>query len=124
MKKVDIEKIQGKIYTLRDTSVMLDFDLAELYGVETRILNRAVKRNSERFPDDFMFQFTKDELEDWRSQIVTSNSSLKMGLRRKPYAFTGQGVVMLSSVLSSHTAIQVNIQIIRTFVKMKQLISS
>ena len=123
MKKSEIQNIQSKIYTIRDTRVMLDFDLAELYGVETRALNQAVKRNRERFPDDFMFQFTEDELENWRSQFVTSNPDLKMGLRRKPYAFTEQGVAMLSSVLKSGAAIQMNIQIIRTFVKMRQLIS-
>lgn len=83
---------------------MLDRDLAELYGVETRVLNQAVKRNVERFPEDFMFQMTNDELEIWKSQIVMSNS-VKMGMRRNPYVFTELGVAMLSSVLASKTAI-------------------
>ena len=86
---------------------MIDRDLAELYGVETRALNQAVKRNIERFPDDFMFQLTPDEFEQWKSQIVMSNS-IKMGMRRMPYVFTELGVAMLSSVLNSKTAIQIN----------------
>lgn len=98
---------------------MLDRDLAELYGVETRALNQAVKRNSERFPEDFMFQLTDQEVTDWKSQIVMSNS-VKMGLRRKPYAFTELGVAMLSSVLNSKTAIQINIGIMRAFVAVRQ----
>ncbi|MBW1746619.1 MAG: ORF6N domain-containing protein, partial [Deltaproteobacteria bacterium] len=97
---------------------MLDRDLAELYGVETKQLKRAVRRNIDRFPSDFMFELTKKELEYWRCQIGTSNSD-KMGLRYKPMAFTEQGVAMLSSVLNSKRAIQVNIQIIRTFTKLR-----
>jgi len=93
---------------------MLDRDLAEIYGVETKVLNQAVKRNIERFPSDFMFQLTEKEMQDWRSQFVTSNS-IKMGLRRKPYAFTELGVAMLSSVLNSKTAIQINMGIMRAF---------
>lgn len=85
---------------------------------------QAVKRNINRFPEDFMFQMTKEELENWRSQFVTSNPSAKMGLRRRPYTFTEQGVAMLSSVLRSERAIQVNIEIMRAFVNLKQLISS
>ena len=100
---------------------MLDSDLAELYGVETRVLNQAVKRNIERFPEDFMFQLNDQEFEIWISQIVISNPSLKMGLRRKPYAFTEEGVAMLSSVLNSHTAVQVNIQIMRVFVHLRKI---
>jgi hypothetical protein len=87
-------------------------------------LNQAVKRNLERFPPDFMFQLSKGELENWRSQFVISNSGAKMGLRRQPYAFTEQGVAMLSSVLNSTRAIQVNIQIIRTFTKLREMIST
>ena len=102
---------------------MLDRDLAMLYKVPTRRLNEQVKRNKERFPEDFMFQLTKEEFENWRSQIAMSNSE-KMGIRRNPYAFTEQGVAMLSSVLNSKVAIQVNIQIMRTFTKIKEIIMS
>ncbi len=121
MKKAEIEKIQSKIHIIRNQNVMLDSDLAKLYEVETRILNQAVKRNIDRFPEDFMFQLNEQEFENWKSQIVISNSSFKMGLRRKPYAFTEQGVTMLSSVLNSKIAIQVNIQIIRVFVKLREI---
>jgi len=100
---------------------MLDRDLAKLYGVATKILNQAVKRNIGRFPQDFMFQLSKEEMENWRSQFVTSNKD-KMGIRRKPYVFTEQGVAMLSSVLNSERAIQVNIAIMRAFVKLKQIL--
>jgi len=102
---------------------MLDRDLAKLYQVNTKILNQAVKRNIERFPKDFMFQLTKEEFENWKSQIVTSNSD-KMGLRRPPYAFTEQGVSMLASVLKSKIAIQKTIAIIETFAKVKELTST
>ena len=100
---------------------MLDRDLAEMYGIETRTLNQAVKRNIDRFPDDFMFQLTKEELQIWKSQIVMSNSEI-MGLRRPPYAFTEFGVAMLSSVLSSKTAIQINISIMRAFVYVRKML--
>jgi len=103
---------------------MLDSDLAALYGVETRVLVQAVKRNRERFPDDFMFQFSDEELENWRSQIVISNPAAKMGLRRRPYAFTELGVAMLSSVLRGKTAIQVNVAIMRTFVKLREILAT
>lgn len=102
---------------------MIDRDLAEMYGVETRVLNQAVKRNSERFPEDFMFQFNNQDFENWKSQFVISNKE-KMGIRNMPYAFTEQGVAMLSSVLNSKQAIQVNIQIIRIFTKMRELLLS
>jgi hypothetical protein len=108
------ETIENKILFLGGKKVMLDRDLATLYGVETRALNQAVRRNMRRFPEDFMFQLTKEEMESWKSQIVISNRE-KMGLRRRPYAFTEQGVAMLSSVLNSDRAIQVNIQIIGKF---------
>lgn len=101
---------------------MLDRDLAEMYGVETRVLNQAVKRNIERFPEDFMFQLTDEETTDWKSQIVMSNS-IKMGVRRNPYAFTELGVAMLSSVLNSKVAIQINMGIMRAFVAVRQMIS-
>jgi hypothetical protein len=100
---------------------MLDRDLAEMYGVETRQLNQAVKRNIERFPKDFMFQLTNEEMEYWKSQIVMANS-INMGVRRKPYAFTELGVAMLSSVLNSGTAIQINTGIMRAFVAIRQLV--
>ena len=98
--------IENKIFIIRGQKVMLDFDLAEMYGVLTKALKQAVKRNMERFPEDFMFEMTDEELSNWRSQFVTSNS-LKMGLRYKPFCFTEHGVLMLSSVLRSETAVQV-----------------
>jgi len=117
------EIITHKIYWIRDQKVILDRDLAQLYGVETRILKQAVKRNIERFPNDFMFELNKEEFENWRSQIVISNSSDKMGLRRAPFAFTENGVAMLSSVLKSKRAIEVNIKIIRVFTKIRKSLS-
>jgi hypothetical protein len=102
---------------------MLDRDLAFLYGVETRVLNQAVRRNLDRFPDDFMFQLSKAETENWMSQIVTSNKE-RMGLRKRPLAFTDLGISMLSSVLNSKTAIHVNIQIMRTFSKIKEMLTN
>ena len=116
------ETIINKIYLVRDHKVMLDRDLAEMYGVETRVLNQAIKRNDKRFPADFMFQMTSEELSDWKSQNVISNKE-KMGLRKPPNVFTEQGVAMLSSVLNSETAIEVNIQIIRTFTRIRQMLS-
>jgi hypothetical protein len=115
------EAIISKIYLIRGKKVMLDRDLAVLYGVETRVLNQAVRRNERRFPDDFMFQLTAEELNDWKSQIVISNKE-KLGLRKPPLAFTEQGVAMLSSVLNSETAIEVNIQIIRIFTRMREIL--
>jgi len=109
--------VMSKIYVIRDVKVMLDRDLAELYGVETKYLKRQVKRNIIRFPEDFMFKLTEQEFKEWRSQFVTSNED-KMGLRYAPYAFTEDGVAQLSTVLSSERAIKVNIQIIRLFSKM------
>jgi hypothetical protein len=117
------EIIINKILILRDQKVMLDRHLAELYNVETRALNQAVKRNIKRFPEDFMFQMTNEEFSIWKSQIVMSNSD-KMGLRKPPYVFTEQGVAMLSSVLNSDRAIMVNIQIMRVFTKMRALLDS
>jgi len=114
-------KIQSKIYYFRGKTVMLDSDLAELYEVDTRVLNQSVKRNLSRFPEDFMFQLTVDEFEILRSQIVTSK---KGGRAYLPYAFTEQGVAMLSSVLNSERAIQVNIQIMRTFTNLRRMIFS
>ena len=116
-----LEVIQSKIYDIRGQKVMLDRDLAEMYGVETRALNQAVKRNTDRFPVDFMFQLTDEETEIWKSQIVMSNS-IKMGVRRNPYVFTELGVAMLSSVLNSKTAIQINMGIMLAFVAARQLL--
>ena len=118
---MELQIIQSKIYEIRGYRVMIDRDLAEMYQVETKVLNQAVKRNIERFPEDFMFQLTDEEFQDWKSQIVTSNS-IKMGLRRKPYVFTELGVAMLSSVLNSKTAIQINMGIMRAFVAVRQLL--
>ena len=123
-KNVDVltpENIALLIYMIRGQKVMLDRDLSGLYEVETAQLKRAVRRNIDRFPDDFMFQLTKQELNHWRCQYGTSNGD-KMGLRHKPMAFTEQGVAMLSSVLRSKRAIQVNIQIMRAFTKLRQLL--
>ncbi|MCX6221149.1 MAG: ORF6N domain-containing protein [Bacteroidia bacterium] len=117
------EAIINKIYIMRGKKVMVDRDLAELYGVETRGLNQAVKRNEKRFPEDFMFQMTSEEMQDWKSQIVISNTE-KMGLRKPPLVFTEQGVAMLSSVLNSERAIMVNIAIIRVFTKMRELVNT
>ncbi|MFH1120734.1 MAG: ORF6N domain-containing protein [Bacteroidota bacterium] len=117
------ELIINKIILLRHQKVLVGRDLAELYNVDTRTLNQAVKRNLKRFPEDFMFQMTKEEFGIWRSQIVISNHD-KMGLRRPPYVFTEQGVAMLSSVLNSDRAILVNIQIIRIFTRMRALLES
>ncbi len=117
------ETVINKIYHIRGKKVMLDRDLAELYGVETKVLKQAVRRNINRFPEDFMFEMTKDEFENWRSQFVTSKSE-KMGLRYTPFCFTEQGVTMLSCILNSDRAIAVNIQIIRLFTKMRKLILS
>ncbi len=119
---VSEEIIMNKIYLVRDQKVMLDRDLAELYGVETRVLKQAVKRNLDRFPDDFMFEMTKEEFLNWRSQFVTSNSD-KMGLRYAPFCFTEQGVTMLACVLNSQRAIQLNIQIVRIFTKIREVLT-
>ncbi len=113
------EIITDKIYIIRNQKVMLDRDLATLYGVETRVLNQAVKRNIGRFPDDFMFEISKVELDNLISQIVTSSWG---GTRKLPFAFTEHGVMMLSSVLKSDKAIQTNIQIMRIFTKVKQML--
>jgi len=113
------EVVISKIYYLRDKKVMLDSDLSELYGVETRVLNQQVKRNAERFPEDFMFQLTSEQWENLKSQNATSSWG---GRRTLPYVFTEQGVAMLSSVLNSRVAINVNIQIIRVFTKMREML--
>jgi len=116
------EILVSKIYVIRGQKVMIDRDLAELYGVETKVLKQAVKRNIDRFPPDFMFEMTKDELQNWRSQFVTSNSD-KMGLRYSPFCFTEQGVTMLACTLNSKRAIDINIQIVRVFTKIREALS-
>lgn len=115
-----LQLIQSKIYEVRGQKVMLDLDLATLYQVETRILNQAVKRNLKRFPPDFMFQLTVDEWHILKSQFVTSSWG---GIRKLPFAFTEQGLAMLSGVLNSDIAIQVNINIMRAFVAVRQYLS-
>ncbi len=117
------EVIISKIYLIRGVKVMIDRDLAELYGVDTRTLNQSVKRNPKRFPDDFMFHLTKDEMSNWKSQIVISNKE-KMGIRKPPLVFTEQGVAMLSSILNSERAISVNIKIIRVFTKLRSILET
>ncbi len=117
--EITINQIENRIYTIRGIQVMLDSDLAEMYDVETKVLNQAVKRNLDRFPNEFRFQLTKDELDNLRSQIVTSSLS-HGGRRGLPYVFTEQGVSMLSAVLRSNMAIKVSIQIIQAFVTMRK----
>ena len=119
----DIEVIKHRIYEVRGLRVMLDRDLAELYNVETRALNQAVRRNINKFPEDFMFVMTEDEMNAWKSQFVMSNS-IRMGMRRPPVVFTELGIAMLSSVLRSETAIQVNINIMRAFVAIRHAIGA
>jgi hypothetical protein len=120
---VPIEAIVRKILFLRGEKVLLDRDLAELYGVQTKVLKQAVRRNIKRFPKDFMFELTEEEFKNWRSHFVTSKGD-KMGLRHRPMAFTEQGVAMLSAVLNSERAIEVNIEIMRAFVTLRQMIVS
>jgi hypothetical protein len=120
---VPVERIQQTIFLIRGQKVILDRDLAQLYGIPTKALKQAVRRKIRRFPEDFMFELTKKEFENWRSQIVTSKGD-KMGLRYKPMAFTEQGVAMLSSGLNSGRAIEVNIAIMRAFVRLREVVST
>ncbi len=117
----NIEIITNKIHIIRNRKVMLDYDLALLYEIETKVLKQAVRRNIARFPDDFMFELTENEFITLRSQIVTSN---KGGTRYMPFAFTEQGIAMLSSVLNSEKAININIAIMRTFVLLRNSLLS
>jgi phage regulator Rha-like protein len=117
------EVVISKIYVIRGQKVMLDRDLADLYGVETKVLKQAVRRNIDRFPLDFMFQMTEEELDNWRSQFVTSKQD-RQGLRYAPFCFTEQGATMLSCVLNSERAISVNILIIRVFTKLREMVST
>jgi hypothetical protein len=124
------ESIEDTIVLIRGQRVILDHDLARLYGVSTRALNQAVKRNLDRFPEDFMFQLTKAETEEWerlkplRSQIVILKTARGTHRKYQPYAFTEHGILMLSSVLKSQRAVQVNIQIMRTFVRLRQMLAT
>lgn len=118
---INEKQVVNKIYHLREQSIMIDEDLAELYGIEVKRLNKQVKRNNDRFPEDFMFQLSKEEYYNLKSQFATSSWG---GRRTMPYAFTEHDVLMLSSVLSSKIAIAVNIQIMRVYVKLRKLISS
>ncbi len=124
MKKLRINSnaIASGIYLIRGKKVMLDRDLASLYGVSTKHLKRQVRRNLERFPEDFMFELNAEETEHWRRQFGTSNLNDKMGLRYSPFAFTEHGILMLSSVLKSGKAVQVNIAIMRVFLKLREMI--
>lgn len=118
---MELQVIRSKIYEIRGQKVMLDFDLAEMYGTETKRLKEAVRRNFRRFPSDFMIELTKEEFERLRSQIASSNK--RGGTRYMPFAFTEQGVAMLSSVLNSEAAIEINISIMRAFVAVRQMIA-
>ena len=121
--KIPDELVMSRIYVIRGIKVMLDRDLAELYGVETKVLKQSVKRNINRFPSDFMFEMSGKEFEEWRKEFVTTSGD-KKGLRYAPFCFTEQGVAMLSSILNSDRAIMVNIQIIRVFTKMRELLAT
>ena len=116
------EVIMNKIYMIRGKKVMFDRDLAELYGVDTKQLKRQVRRNIDRFPEDFMFELDEEEFKNWRSQVGTSNTGDKMGLRYAPFCFTEQGVTMLACVLNSTRAVAVNIQVIRIFAKLREML--
>ena len=120
---IHVESIEKAIYLIRGEKVMLDRDLAALYGLATKALKQAVRRNLDRFPNDFMFVLNTNEFRSWRSQFVTSNADQK-GLRYAPMAFTEHGILMLSSVLNSDRAVQVNIEIMRAFVNLRRMLAS
>ncbi len=119
-----IERIENRILFIRGLKVLLDADLASLYGVQTRVLNQAVKRNAERFPADFMFRLSAKELEVWRSQAVISNPGAKMGLRRAPFVFTEHGALMAASLLNSPRAIETSLYVVRAFVRLREVLAS
>ena len=121
---VPLHAVTHRIRIIRGHRVMLDSDLAELYGVPTKALIQAMKRNIDRFPSDFMFQLTAKEFEQWRSQIVTSNQGARMGLRRPPYVFTEHGALQLASILKSPRAVEMSILIVRAFVQLRELLAS
>lgn len=120
---VPVESIESRIFLIRGHKVMIDADLAELYGVTTKRLNEQVKRNQERFPDDFMFQLNAEEENDLRSRIATSKTA-RGGRRYRPYAFTEHGAIMAASVLNSHRAIEVSVHVVRAFVKLREMLRS
>jgi phage regulator Rha-like protein len=120
---IPVERIEKKIYVFRGERVMLDSDLAEIYEVETKMFNRAVKRNINRFPEDFMFQLTAEEDERLRSQIGTSKKG-RGGRRYLPYVFTEHGAIMAASILNSDRAVEVSVQVVRAFIKMRQMLAS
>ena len=122
--KISVERIEPRIYLIRGQKVILDHDLADLYNVPTKTLKQAVRRNIDRFPSDFMFELTHQEFVNLRSQIVTSSLPQWGGARYKPMSFTEQGVAMLSSVLRSKRAVRVNIEIMRAFVRLRQMLSA
>lgn len=122
--KLPHKPVESLIHVIRGQKVMFDSDLADLYGVPTKALNQAVSRNHERFPEDFMFRLSKDETDHWRSQLVTSNPSAKMGLRRAPHASTQEGIAMLSAVLRSPRAIDMSVAIMRTFVRLREILAT
>ena len=121
---IPIEQVERKIYLLREEKVMLDSDLAELYGVSAKRLNEQVKRNRRRFPDDFMFQLTAEEAESLRSQIATLKTGRGQHRKYRPYAFTEHGAVMLASVLNSPTAVAASIQVVRAFVRLRAILAT
>jgi len=119
-----IGRIENRILVVRGQKVLLDSDLSALYGVETRVLNQAVKRNLERFPADFMFQLSAKEFENWRSQLVMSKPGAKMGLRRAPFAFTEHGALMAASVLNTPRAVEVSLYVVRAFVRLRETLAA
>jgi hypothetical protein len=121
---VPAERIENCILLVRGHKVLLDADLAALYGVQTRLLNQAVKRNAERFPADFMFRLSRREFQDWRSQTVISNPRARMGLRRAPLAFTEHGALMAATVLNSPRAVEASLYVVRAFVRLREFLAS
>jgi hypothetical protein len=124
MELLTTPSIEQRIYMLREHKVMLDKDLAEVYGVSTRVLNQAVKRNKEKFPLDFVFQLNETETKLWMSQFVTSKPSLRMGLRKRPYAFTEHGALMAANMLRSRRAVQMSVFVVRAFVRLRNLLAT
>jgi len=124
MELLTTPSIEQHIYMLREHKVMLDKDLAEVYGVSTRVLNQAVKRNKEKFPLDFVFQLNETETKLWMSQFVTSKPSLRMGLRKRPYAFTEHGALMAANMLRSRRAVQMSVFVVRAFVRLRDLLAT
>ena len=128
LRAIDIAAVQSRMLTIRNQQVLLDRDVAALYGVETKALNQAVKRNAERFDEGYIFQLDTHELENWKSQIVTSNLSkgeiagLKMGLRRAPYAFTERGLYMLATILKGEVATQATLAIVNTYTQVRSMV--